>query len=53
LGEVEECRHWLEESREPGILVTRGEMAEETHFGNVRQCDWFQGLVAEPAPTQS
>jgi Zn-dependent protease with chaperone function/tetratricopeptide (TPR) repeat protein len=53
LGEVEECRHWLEESREPGILVTRGEIADETHFENVRQCDWFQGLVAEPAPPQS
>jgi tetratricopeptide (TPR) repeat protein len=53
LGEVEECRRWLEESREPGILVTRGEMADETHFENVRQCDWFEGLVAASAPPQS
>ena len=49
LGEEEECRHWLTESREPGILVTRGEMADAPHFENVRQSDWFQGLLQDRA----
>lgn len=48
LGEEEECRNWLEKSREPGILVTRDELAEESHFDDVRQHDWFQALIAEP-----
>jgi Zn-dependent protease with chaperone function len=32
LGQEDECRRWLEASREPGILVTRDEMADEPHF---------------------
>ena len=49
LGEEEECLHWLTESREPGILVTRGEMADEPHFESVRQSDWFRGLLQDRA----
>jgi hypothetical protein len=48
LGEEDECRKWLEQCREPGILVTRDELAEEPHLESVWDRDWFQALVAEP-----
>jgi len=48
LGEEDECRKWLEQSREPGILVTRDELAEEPHLESVRDQDWFQALIGEP-----
>jgi hypothetical protein len=48
LCEDEECRNWLEQSREPGILVTRDEMLEEPHFELVRERDWFQALAGAP-----
>jgi len=47
LGDEDECRKWLAQSREPGILVTRDELAEEPHLESVRDRDWFQSLICE------
>jgi len=46
LGQPEECKQWLEQSREPGVFIAREEMAAEPHFASVRECEWFQSLVA-------
>jgi hypothetical protein len=51
LGEEEECRRWLEASHEPGILVTRDELAAEPHFESVRGRDWFP-RVAQAGATR-
>jgi len=48
LGELEESRQWLEKSREPGILVSRAQMATEQDLEGVRDCDWFQKMLGEP-----
>ena len=45
LGETDECRHWLEKSREPGILVSREQMASEEELANVREYAWFRQLL--------
>jgi hypothetical protein len=45
LGEPDECREWLEKSREPGILVSRDQMAAEEELASVRDCDWFRALL--------
>jgi tetratricopeptide (TPR) repeat protein len=45
LGDPTECRQWLEKSREPGILVSRDQMASEEELASVRQCDWFQAIL--------
>jgi tetratricopeptide (TPR) repeat protein len=42
LGELSECRHWLEQSGEPGILVSREEMAAEAEFESVLNEEWFR-----------
>jgi membrane protease YdiL (CAAX protease family) len=45
LGEIDECRLWLERGHEPGRQVGREEMAADTDFESVRGCDWFQRRV--------
>jgi hypothetical protein len=47
LGEEEECRQWLEKSREPGILVSREQMAEELELESVRAHDWFHQMLRD------
>ena len=41
LGETEECRHWLEVSREPGLLVSSDSMRRQQEFESVRGERWF------------
>ena len=45
LDEQAECRRWLEKSREPGILVSREQMAQEEELASVRGCDWFREML--------
>jgi len=45
LGELEECRRWLEASLEPGVWVSREQMANERELQSVRECDWFRALL--------
>ena len=46
LGEVDECRRWLIESREPGILVSVDEMASEEELVHVRESEWFSEMLS-------
>jgi hypothetical protein len=46
LDEQAECRHWLEQSQEPGRFITGEEVAAEPHFRSVRDYEWFQELLA-------
>ncbi|HLK66521.1 MAG TPA: hypothetical protein VKU19_23970 [Bryobacteraceae bacterium] len=45
-GEIEECRRWLEASREPGIQYSRDAMEKQEEFAAVRSQDWFQAVLA-------
>jgi len=45
LGEIDECRLWLERSREPGFCMSRDQMATERELENVRGCEWFQAIL--------
>ena len=45
LGDEGECRQWLEKSREPGILVSREQMANEQELGLVRELAWFREML--------
>ena|ERR1041385_5860368 len=45
LGDGAACREWLERSREPGILVSREQMAAEEELAAVRGSDWFRELL--------
>jgi len=45
LGELDECRDWLEKSGEPGRFLTREEMAADPELAAVRNCAWFQLLL--------
>jgi len=47
LGEPEECRQWLEKSREPGIRISADRMARDPALASVRDCDWFRRLLAK------
>jgi tetratricopeptide (TPR) repeat protein len=49
LGEPEECRRWLEVSREPGCGVSWDEMATDPDLESVRKCEWFRDLLGEEA----
>jgi tetratricopeptide (TPR) repeat protein len=46
LGEPDECRQWLEKSREPGIRISADRMARDQALAGVRACDWFGRLLA-------
>jgi tetratricopeptide (TPR) repeat protein len=46
LGDESGCRHWLERSREPGILVSREQMSAEQELAAVRDQPWFRELLA-------
>lgn len=50
LGEIEECRRWLEQSQEPGGYVSRDEMSAERELENVRTFEWFQALLVKETP---
>ena len=45
LGDDAACRQWLEKSREPGVLVSREQMATEEELAGVRGSDWFRALL--------
>ena len=45
LGELSKCREWLEKSGEPGILVSREQMAKEDELAGVRECAWFREML--------
>src|SRR5262249_33918570 len=45
LGDEGECRQWLEKSREPGILVSKDQMASEQELGSVRELAWFREML--------
>ena len=45
LGEHEECRQWLEKSREPGIRTSRDRLLANEDFAGVRDCGWFRARV--------
>ena len=47
LGEAGECQHWLEISREPGLRVSRDEMATEPDLEGVWGCHWFRTMLGE------
>lgn len=47
LGDDGECRQWLERSREPGVLVSREQMATEAELAAVRDRAWFRELVGK------
>jgi len=47
LGNLDECRSWLQKSREPGILTSRDRMARDPDLASVRECDWFRELLAK------
>jgi hypothetical protein len=47
LGNLDECRSWLEKSREPGIITSRDRMARDPDLASVRECDWFRELIAK------
>jgi hypothetical protein len=47
LGEPEQCRQWLEKSREPGIRISAQGMARDPALSSVRDCDWFRQLLAK------
>jgi hypothetical protein len=46
LGDREGCRHWLQHSLEPGILVSSDWMARDPALASVRDCDWFRQMLA-------
>jgi tetratricopeptide (TPR) repeat protein len=48
-GDPEECRRWLRASGEPGGLRSRGWVETEEEFAPVRECEWFQQLLAGQA----
>jgi len=45
-GDEKECRKWLEKSRDFGWLPSREHMEQDTDLDNVRECQWFQDLLA-------
>jgi hypothetical protein len=47
LGEISECRQWLEKSGEPEWLLTRSELASDPELVAVRECAWFQAILAK------
>ena len=47
LGEPDQCRQWLEKSREPGIRISADRMAGDPAVASVRECDWFGRLLAK------
>ncbi len=44
-GNVEECRHWLEEARKAETLPTRRHMQTDTDLGSVRDREWFAVIL--------
>jgi tetratricopeptide (TPR) repeat protein len=47
MGDVEECRAWLEKSQEPGITVAADDLARTEEFAAVRDTDWFREILAK------
>ena len=41
LHNLEECRYWLQESREPGFRISADAMARDAALQSVRECTWF------------
>jgi hypothetical protein len=50
LGEIQECRRWLEQSQEPGGCVSRDQMDTERELEHVREFEWFRELLAKGEP---
>jgi tetratricopeptide (TPR) repeat protein len=47
LGEPDECRRWLETSRDPGIWTSADGMARDPSLASVCECEWFRQLLAK------
>jgi hypothetical protein len=47
LGEIDECREWLEKSGEPGNLVSCDSLATDPEWASVRDLPWFARLTAK------
>ena len=47
LGEVEECRHWLETCRNLGRLPSRKHMETDCDLASVRDTNWFHDILAK------
>jgi hypothetical protein len=48
-GDLEECRHWLEASGEPGRDIGPDLLEAEEEFAAVRECEWFRQVLAGQA----
>lgn len=46
-NEFEECRSWLEKSKETGNLPNLKELQEDTDLDNVRNEDWFKEFLSK------
>jgi hypothetical protein len=46
LHDPDQCRYWLQESREPGFRISADAMARDAAMQSVRECDWFVRLLA-------
>ena len=44
-GSEQECRTWLEKSRDHGELSSREHLLADTDLDNVRDKDWFQSFI--------
>lgn len=46
LQDGQQCRYWLQESREPGVRISADAMARDAALHGVRECEWFVRLLA-------